>query len=43
MGPGRKEFVALGRKPADHDQSALQGIHALGRLLAIGIDDMCKR
>jgi hypothetical protein len=29
MGPGGKELVAFGRKPADHDQSAFQGIHAL--------------
>jgi hypothetical protein len=32
MGPGGKELVAFGRKPADHDQSAFQGIHALIRL-----------
>jgi hypothetical protein len=25
MGPGGKELVAFGRKPADHDQSAFQG------------------
>jgi hypothetical protein len=29
MGPGGKELVAFGHKPADHDQSAFQGIHAL--------------
>jgi hypothetical protein len=32
MGPGGKELVAFGRKPADHDQSAFQGIHAEPRL-----------
>jgi hypothetical protein len=25
MGPGGKELVAFGRKPADHDQSASRG------------------
>jgi hypothetical protein len=29
MGPGGKELITFGRKPADHDQSAFQGIHAL--------------
>jgi hypothetical protein len=35
MGPGGKELVAFGRKPADHDQSAFQGIHALYPLIAV--------
>jgi hypothetical protein len=39
MGSGGKELVAFGRKPADHDQAAVQGIHALDPL--IGIDGPC--
>jgi hypothetical protein len=39
MGPGGKELVAFGRKPADHDQSAFQGIHALNPLILV--DDAC--
>jgi hypothetical protein len=39
MGPGGKELVAFGRKPADHDQSAFQGIHALNPLILI--DEAC--
>jgi hypothetical protein len=35
MGPGRKELVAVGRKPADPDQSAFQGIHALNPLILV--------
>jgi len=38
-GPGRKELVAFGRKPADHDQSAFQGIHALNPLILV--DEAC--
>ena len=39
MGPGGKELVAFGRKPADHDQSAFQGIHALNPLILV--DEAC--
>jgi hypothetical protein len=39
MGPGGKELVAFGRKPADHDQSAFQGIHALNP--PILVDEAC--
>jgi hypothetical protein len=39
MGPGGKELVAFGRKPADHDQSAFQGIHALSPLILV--DEAC--
>jgi hypothetical protein len=36
---GADELVAYGRKPADYDQSAFQGIHALNVLVAI--DEAC--
>ncbi len=39
MGPGGKELVGFGRKPADHDQSAFQGIHALSPLILV--DEAC--
>src|SRR5215212_7737427 len=39
MGVGGKELVAFGRKPADHDQSAFQGIHALNPLILV--DEAC--
>jgi hypothetical protein len=39
LGPGGKELVAFGRKPADHDQSAFQGIHALNPLILV--DEAC--
>jgi hypothetical protein len=39
-GRAEKELVAFGRKPADHDQSALQGIHALNPLILV--DDACR-
>jgi hypothetical protein len=39
MGPGGKELVAFGQKPADHDQSAFQGIHALNPLILV--DEAC--
>jgi hypothetical protein len=35
MEPGGKELVAFGRKPADHDQSAFRGIHALNPLILV--------
>ena len=38
-GPGGKELVGFGRKPADHDQSAFQGIHALNPLIVV--DEAC--
>jgi hypothetical protein len=38
-GPGGKELVASGRKPAGHDQSAFQGIHALKPLILV--DEAC--
>ena len=40
MGSTGKELVAFGRKPADHDQSAFQGIHALNPLIVI--DEACS-
>ena len=40
MGPGGKELVACGRKPADHDQSAVQGIHAQNPLILV--DEACS-
>jgi hypothetical protein len=39
MGPGVKELVACGHKPADHDQSAFQGIHPLSPLILV--DEAC--
>jgi hypothetical protein len=39
MGRGGKELVPFGRKPADHDQSAFQGIHALNPLILV--DEAC--
>jgi hypothetical protein len=39
MGSADKELVAFGRKPADHDQAAFQGIHALNPLIVI--DEAC--
>ena len=39
MGPSGKELVAFVRKPADHDQSAFQGIHALRPLILV--DEVC--
>src|SRR4051794_2006067 len=39
MGPGGEELVAFGRKPADHDQSAFQGSHALNPLILV--DEAC--
>jgi hypothetical protein len=39
MGPGGKELVAFGYKPADHDQSAFQGIRALSPLILV--DEAC--
>jgi hypothetical protein len=39
MGPGDMELVAFGRNPADHDQSAFQGIHALYALIVV--DEAC--
>ena len=38
-GTGGKELVAFGRKPADHDQSAFQGIHAQNP--PILVDEAC--
>ena len=38
-GRGRERAVAFGRKPADHDQSAFQGIHALNPLILV--DEAC--
>jgi hypothetical protein len=38
-GPGDKELIGFGRKPADHDQSAFQGIHALNPLIVV--DEAC--
>jgi hypothetical protein len=38
-GAGGKELVAFGQKPADHDQSAFQGIHALNPLILV--DEAC--
>jgi hypothetical protein len=35
MGSAGKELVASGREPADTDQAAFQGIHALNPLLVI--------
>ena len=37
--PGGKELVGFGRKPADTDQAAFQGIHALNPLIVI--DEAC--
>jgi hypothetical protein len=39
MEPGGKELVAFGRKPADHDQLAFRGIHALHSLILL--DEAC--
>jgi len=39
MGAAGKELVAFGRKPADTDQAAFQGIHALNPLIVI--DEAC--
>jgi hypothetical protein len=39
MGPGGKELVAFGHKPADHDQSAFQRIRALSPLILV--DEAC--
>jgi hypothetical protein len=39
MGSAGNELVAFGRKPADHDQAAFQGIHALNPLIVI--DEAC--
>jgi hypothetical protein len=39
LGSGGKELVAFGRKPADTDQAAFQGIHALNPLIVI--DEAC--
>jgi hypothetical protein len=39
MGPGGKELVAFGRKPADHDKSAFHGVHALNPLILV--DEAC--
>jgi hypothetical protein len=39
MGSGGKELVAFGRKSADTDQAAFQGIHALNPLIVI--DEAC--
>jgi hypothetical protein len=36
---GADELVGYGRKPADYDQAAFQGIHALNVL--VGIDEAC--
>lgn len=36
---GADELVAFGRKPADYDQSAFQGIHALNVMVAV--DEAC--
>jgi hypothetical protein len=38
-GPGGKELVAYGRKPADTDQAAFQGIHALHPFVLV--DEAC--
>jgi hypothetical protein len=38
-GPGGKELVAYGRKPADTDQAAFQGIHALRPFVLV--DEAC--
>jgi hypothetical protein len=38
-GPGGKELVAYGRKPADTDQAAFQGIHALHP--SVLVDEAC--
>jgi hypothetical protein len=38
-GTGRKELVAFGRKPADHDQSTFQGIHAVSPFILV--DEAC--
>lgn len=39
MGAGPSELVAYGRKPADYDPSAFQGIHA--RYVLIIVDEAC--